>query len=69
MKLSCRVEGKQGLIVGYAPGGKRNRIHAIVVVEGELRHILLRQVELLNVPEGLGKPEKPRIALVGGTPA
>jgi hypothetical protein len=59
VRLSCRVGGKPGLIVGYAPGGSRNKIHAIIVVEGELKKFALKDIELLNVPEGLGKKEKP----------
>ncbi len=54
MKLACRVNGKDGLIVGYAQG-KRSKVLAVVICSGELRAVRLKDIELLNIPDGLEK--------------
>lgn len=54
MKLSCKVNGRPAMIVGYA-NAKRSKVWAIVITQGELRPVRLRDIELLNVPEELGK--------------
>lgn len=54
MKLACRVAGHPGLIVGYA-NAKRSKVWAIVITQGELRPVRLRDIELLTVPAGLEK--------------
>lgn len=54
MKLACRVNGHPAMVVGYA-NAKRSKVWAIVIVQGELRPVRLRDIELLNVPEELSK--------------
>lgn len=54
MKLPCKVNGQPAMVVGYA-NAKRSKIWAIVITQGELRSVRLRDIELLNVPEELGK--------------
>jgi len=54
MKLACKVNKKDALIVGYAQG-KGGKILAIVITCGELRSVRLKDVELINIPEGLEK--------------
>ena len=64
MKLACKIFGKPALIVGYS-AGKKGKVLAIVVCEGELRSVKLRQIHLTNVPEGLAKPPSgPNLKLV-----
>ncbi len=61
MKLAVKVKGEAGIVVGYAPGGPKNKIHAIVLTGGELRRFLLKDVEVQNVPDELQKkPKAPR---------
>lgn len=52
MKLPCKVNGKAALIVGYAPGRKGKPL-AVVVTEGQLKAIRLKDVELGELPEAL----------------
>ena len=52
MKLPCRVAGKAALIVGYAPG-RKGRPMAMVITQGALRAVRLKDVELGELPEGL----------------
>lgn len=52
MKLPCKVNGKPALVVGYAPG-KKGRVMAVVITQGELRAVKLRQVQLGALPEAL----------------
>jgi hypothetical protein len=52
MKIACKVFGKPGLVVGYAPG-KKNRPLAIVITEGMLKPVRLKDIELVNVPDDL----------------
>lgn len=54
MKLAVRVNGVNGLIVGYCPD-KSGTPKAIVLMEGALRHVALADLELLNVPHRLRK--------------
>lgn len=54
MKLSCKIGGKDALIVGYAQG-RKSKVMAVVICEGELRAVRLRDVQLQDVPEGLEK--------------
>jgi hypothetical protein len=57
MKLACTVHGKPGLVVGYAQG-KKNKIFAVVITEGQLKSVRLREIHLSNIPEALsGKPK------------
>jgi len=53
MKLACKVNGHPAMIVGYA-NAKRSKVWAIVITQGQLRPVRLRDIELLNVPEELG---------------
>jgi len=61
VKLACKVRGHNAMIVGYATA-KRARVYAIVITQGQLCPVRLRDIELLTVPEGL---EKPKLAVVG----
>jgi hypothetical protein len=61
VKLACRIAGKPGLIVGYAAGGAKKKIHAIVIIEGALQSFPLKEVELLNVPDDVAKPAETEV--------
>lgn len=56
MKIACKVHGKDALIVGYAPG-RRRRIHAIVIVEGKMKAVRLKSIELPEVAERISGAE------------
>lgn len=62
MKLACKIKGKAALVVGYVQS-KRQKVLAVVICEGELRSVRLRDIELLNVPEGLAKPSEKIVAM------
>jgi len=53
MRIPCRAFGKPAFIVGYAPG-RKGRPMAIVITEGGLKAIRLKDVELGDLPEELG---------------
>lgn len=55
MRLACEVGGQPAMIVGYV-SAKRG-IHAIVILGGELRHVGLKKIKLLNIPEELAAPK------------
>lgn len=57
MKILCKVAGKPAMIVGYAPG-RKNRPVAIVITQGELRSVRLKDIDLTDVPQDLGKVVK-----------
>lgn len=40
------------MIVGYA-SAKRGKVYAVVLTQGELKAVRLKEIELLNVPEDL----------------
>ena len=52
MKLPCRVAGKAALIVGYAPG-RKGRPMAMVITQGALKAVRLKDIELAELPERL----------------
>ena len=52
MKLPCKVNGKPALIVGYAPGPKGKPL-VMVITEGELNAVRLKEIELGELPEAL----------------
>lgn len=58
-ELVCRVGGKNAMIVGYGPG-----LHgvpkAIVVVDGELRAVKLKHIQLVDLPVDLRAKDKSR---------
>ena len=56
MKIPCKVNGKPALVVGYAPG-KKNRPLAIVISEGMLKPVRLKDIELDELPEQLKSPK------------
>jgi len=57
VRLSCKIKNKPALIVGYA-AGKKGAIHAVVIVEGSLKAVRLKHVELGPLPDDLrAKPE------------
>ena len=57
MKILCKVHGKPAMIVGYGPG-RKGRPMAIVVTKGKLEAVRLRDIDLSDVPQDLGKVVK-----------
>jgi hypothetical protein len=53
VKIFCKIAGKNAVVVGYGPG-RKGKPRAIVICEGKLRDVALRDIEL----------EKPEISLV-----
>jgi hypothetical protein len=49
MKIFCRVNGKQAVIVGYGPG-RKGRPRAIVIANGKIQDVALKDIEL-ELPE------------------
>jgi hypothetical protein len=45
MKIFCHVHGKQAVVVGYAPG-RKGRPMAIVITEGKLKPVRLKDIVL-----------------------
>lgn len=45
MKIFCTVHGKDAVVVGYAPG-RKGRPKAIVIIEGKLVDVRLKDVVL-----------------------
>ena len=45
MKIFCKVRGKSAVIVGYGPG-RKGRPRAIVITEGKLCDVALKDIEL-----------------------
>jgi hypothetical protein len=45
MKIFCKVHGKSAVVVGYAPG-RKGRPMAIVIVDGKLKDVRLKDIEL-----------------------
>lgn len=45
MKIFCTVHGKDAVVVGYAPG-RKGRPKAIVITEGKLVDVRLKDVVL-----------------------
>lgn len=43
MKIFCHINGKQGVVVGYGPG-RKGRPMAIVLVNGQLKAMRLKDV-------------------------
>lgn len=52
MKIFCHVNQKPALIVGYAPGRKGKPV-AIVITEGVLKSIRLKDLDLGQLPTQL----------------
>lgn len=67
MKLPCRVKGHPAMIVGYA-NAKRAKLYAVVITQGELRAVRLRDIELLNVPVDLAKSPAKLMTVTGYQP-
>jgi hypothetical protein len=57
VKIFCKVNGKQAVVVGYGPG-RKGKVRAIVICEGRLQDVALRQLEL-DTPNTAGKPSGP----------
>ncbi len=57
--LLCKIDGKPAIIVGYGPGPK-GEPKAIVILNGELRAVKLKHIELENIPEEYQKAPKLR---------
>lgn len=56
MKLFCRVHGKQAVVIGYGPG-RKGRVRAIVIVNGQLKDVGLKDI-VLDTPESGGDYER-----------
>ena len=54
MKILCKVHGKPAMIVGYGPG-KKGRPVVIVITQGQLKAVRLKDVNLADLPQDLGK--------------
>ncbi len=57
MKIVVRVRGRQGVIVGYCPG-KKNRPLAIVLTEGKLVAVRLKELQLSSDEKVTDLPRK-----------
>lgn len=49
MKILCKVNKKPALIVGYCQGHK-SKVQAIVITEGQLKSVGLKDIELNELP-------------------
>jgi hypothetical protein len=54
LKILCTVNGKAAVIVGFAPG-RKGRPMVVVVTQGQLKAVRLKDIDLENVPNDLGK--------------
>lgn len=45
MKILCKVHGKEAVVVGYGPG-RKGRVRAIIMSEGRLRDVALKDIDL-----------------------
>jgi hypothetical protein len=52
VKIPCKVNSKSALVVGYAPG-RKGRPMAIVITEGMLRAVRLKDIILGELPDQL----------------
>lgn len=59
MRLPCTIGDKPALIVGYCQG-KRGKIRAIVIIEGELKDYGLNSLRLGEVHDSL----KPKLKVI-----
>jgi hypothetical protein len=50
MKIFCKVWGKPAVIVGYGPG-RKGKTMAIVITEGMIVAVRLKDVELTELPD------------------
>lgn len=57
MKILCKVHGKPAMIVGYGPG-RKGRPVAILISEGKMKSAPLKDIDLNEVPQDLGKVVK-----------
>ena len=57
MKILCKVNGKPAMIVGFGPG-RKGRPVVIVITQGQLKSVRLKDIDLDNVPQDLGKVVK-----------
>jgi hypothetical protein len=53
VRIDCKVNGKPAVVVGYAPGQKMRPI-AIVICDGELKGVKLKDLDLGDLPDQLG---------------
>lgn len=62
MKILCTVNGKSAVIVGYGPG-RKGKLRAVVITEGKLKDVGLKEIELEGfekvLPENI-EPLRPR---------
>lgn len=59
MKIFCQVHGKQAVVVGYGPG-RKGRPRAIVISEGTLKDVALKDIVLDSAQEGFELKVLPR---------
>lgn len=52
MKILCKVNKKAALIVGFAQGHK-SKTFAVVICEGKMQSVALKDIELNELPEAL----------------
>lgn len=57
MKILCTVHGKPAMIAGFAPG-RKGRPLVVVITQGKLKAVRLKDIDLENVPQDLGKVVK-----------
>jgi hypothetical protein len=57
MKILCTVNNSPAVIVGFAPG-RKGRPMVVVVTQGQLKSVRLKDIDLENVPNDLGKVVK-----------
>jgi hypothetical protein len=50
--IVCKVHGSDAMIVGYAPG-KKGRPMAIIITQGILKAVRLRDIDLGDLPGDL----------------
>lgn len=63
MKVFCKVHGKDAVIAGYAPG-KKGRIMAVVITEGALKAVRLKDIvlDIDNAPSAVANLDEKRRA-------
>jgi hypothetical protein len=54
MKILCKVNGKPAIIAGFAPG-RKGRPMVVVITQGVMKAVRLKDIDLDNVPQDLGK--------------
>lgn len=50
MKIFCKVHNRPAIVVGYGPG-RKGRTMAIVITNGEMKSVRLKDVRLDELPD------------------